>query len=428
MHTAHKKLGFWAALALVAGSQISSGVFILPTSLAPFGAYTFLGWLVAGLGAVGLAWVFGQLCMRYPETGGPHVYVQKVFGDFAAYCTGWTYWIISWISTTVVFAACVGYLKPVIGLESPLAYFLVQLGLLIVVTALNLHNAQLVGRAELFLTILKLIPLVALPLIIFPSFSLANLVIEPSLAQSSFFSILSRIVLITFWGFIGLESATAPAGAVQNPHKTIPLALVIGTSLVGLLYLFNSLSIMGAVPGDILSVSTAPYVTAAQQALGGNWGIAIAIISSVVCLSTLNAWTLTSGQIAYGLAKSRLFPAFFARETKGGAPLWGIIASSCGITPILALLCNKSLHEQIAAIIDISVVSFLFVYLICCLALLKVLKNEGKLITKAGAITLFATLFCLWIISQASLATLALAGTFTAVGVVLLGLTTLLHT
>lgn len=412
-----QKIGFWPVLALVTGSQISSGVFILPTTLAPFGMYTFLGWVLSGCGAVALAYVFGQLCSRYPETGGPHVYVQKAFGQLPAFFVGWTYWLISWVSTTVVFAACVGYLRPVLGIDSAFSYFFLQLLLLIAVTAINLHNAHLVGRAEFFLTILKFIPLVVLPALILPMFSSAHLVIAPEVNALPFHVILSRIVLITFWGFIGLESATAPAGIVENPGRTIPLALIVGTICVAILYLFNSISIMGAVPGASLATSSAPYVDAAQNALGGSWHLLIAIISSIVCLSTLNAWTLTSGQIAFGLGKAGLFPKFFCRETKEGAPLWGLIVSGLGITPLLAMLSNKSLHEQVAAIIDISVVSFLFVYLSCCVAFLVLAKNDTTVSRATKAIGVLASLFCVWIISQASLTTLGTSALFTVSGI-----------
>jgi len=416
MTASSKKLGFWPVFALVTGSQISSGVFILPTTLAPFGWYTFIGWALSGCGAVALAYIFGQLCQRYPETGGPHVYAQKAFGNTAAFFVGWTYWLISWVSTTVVFAACVGYLRPVFGIESALSYFLLQLALLIAVTALNLKNAHLVGRAEFFLTILKFIPLILLPALVLPSYSALNLIVAPAINTLPLQSILSKIVLFTFWGFIGLESATAPAGIVHNPGRTIPLALVAGTTCVALLYMFNSIGIMGAVSGSLLAHSNAPYVDAAQAVFGGSWHIAIAIISSIVCLSTLNAWTLTSGQIAFGLGKAGLFPSFFCRETAGGAPFWGLIVSGLGITPLLALLSSKSLHEQVATIIDLSVVSFLFIYLACCIAFLWLIKHETHKTLLNRSIALIAAAFCIWIIANASYTTLAVSTLFTLSG------------
>src|SRR5580704_3865971 len=104
-----QKIGFWAVFALVAGSQIGSGVFMQPASLAPFGLYGLFGWLISGAGAIALALVFAWLCANFPKTGGPCVYMQEAFGPVVGYFTGWTYWVISWVSTTVLFVAAVGY-------------------------------------------------------------------------------------------------------------------------------------------------------------------------------------------------------------------------------------------------------------------------------------------------------------------------------
>src|SRR5437660_787755 len=110
-----QKLGFWQTFSLVVGSQIGSGVFMNPTNLAPYGLFAFGGWVISALGAISLALVFAQLCAWFPETGGPSVYVNKAFGKLPAFCTGFTYWIISWVSSTVVIIAAIGYLTPLIG-------------------------------------------------------------------------------------------------------------------------------------------------------------------------------------------------------------------------------------------------------------------------------------------------------------------------
>ena len=112
------KIGFWAVFALVTGSQIGSGILMLPVSLAPYGMYSLIGWGVSGLGAILLALVFANLCSRYPRTGGPHAYVQEAFGNVAGFFTGWTYWLISWVSTPIVLTASVGYLSP-LGIPLP---------------------------------------------------------------------------------------------------------------------------------------------------------------------------------------------------------------------------------------------------------------------------------------------------------------------
>ena len=118
------RIGFWSVLALVVGSQIGSGVFMSPANLAPFGIYSICGWIATAIGAIALALVFASLCARFPKTGGPHVYIEKLFGRDISFFSGWTYWVVSWVSTTAVVVAAVGYLSPLIDSQDPMLYLM----------------------------------------------------------------------------------------------------------------------------------------------------------------------------------------------------------------------------------------------------------------------------------------------------------------
>eukprot|EP01037_Dinobryon_pediforme_P016151 gene16151-16329_t len=242
-------MGFWSVFALVTGSQIGTGVFMLPSSLAPYGISSLYGWVLSSLGAIALALVFAALCAQFPKTGGPHVYVKNAFGKPPAFFTGWTYWIISWVSTTAVIVSSVGYLSPLIGNHSQGFSLMLEFGLLFIITFINLKGVRTAGNAEFFLTF----------------------VVDKSIAALPTSQVLSQVALLTLWGFIGVESATTPAGSVENPEKTIPRAIVLGTTCVAVLYIFNSIGVMGLIPGDILMHSKAPYVDVAQIVFGGHW-------------------------------------------------------------------------------------------------------------------------------------------------------------
>ena len=156
-----KKLGFGAVLAIVFGSQIGSGIFVVPSALAPFGTFSVLGWILAGLGALLLAFVFAGLCEAFPKTGGPHVYVHKMFGRLPAFFTGWTYWLISWISSSVVVITAIACLHPFFGeYQSPLLYLALEILLLISLTYINCRSVVLSGKLQFVLTVLKFIPFV----------------------------------------------------------------------------------------------------------------------------------------------------------------------------------------------------------------------------------------------------------------------------
>jgi APA family basic amino acid/polyamine antiporter len=411
-----RKIGFWSVFALVTGSQIGSGVFMLPANLAPFGILSLLGWVISGFGAIALALVFASLCAHFPKTGGPHAYVKEAFGTSASFFTGWTYWTISWVSTTAVIVATVGYLTPIIGQHSSNVYLALEMLLLIAITGLNLKGVAIAGRAEFILTFLKFIPLLILPVVAMFYFDMSSFMIEESVKNSSTTHSLAQVTLLTLWGFIGLESATTPAGSVENPSKTIPRAIVFGTTCVAFLYFINSVGIMGLIPGDVLMHSKAPYVDATQCIFSGHWHLGVSVIAAVVCIGTLNAWVLSSGQIALGLAEDKLIPSVFAKKNGNGAPLWALLASSIGIFPLLILTANDSLAGQISSIIDFSVVAFLFVYLICGFSFFKLMIQKNELSYFSLFYGLIACGFCCWIIYETPLKTLLVAGLFTASG------------
>lgn len=391
--TSQKKMGFWNVTSLVAGSQIGTGIFLLPASMALFGAAGLSSWLITAVGAMLLAMVFANLSAKIPKTGGPHTFIEHSFGKTLGFFSAWTYWVISWMSTPMVVISIVSYLSPVFGTLHPFSNLILEFLILLSVTSLNLSGVSSAGRVDFFFSILKLIPLFLVPFAGLFFFNMSHF--EPfNPTTDSTLTVLNSAALLTLWGFIGVESATTTAGSVENPQKTIPRAIIVGTLIVAVIYIFSSTVIMGVVPPEALAKSKAPFADAAQIIFGGNWYLAISIAAAVVCMGTLNAWVLTSGQIALGAATDGHLPKFFSVKNSFGAPKWGLIFSSVGMIPVLIATMNQNLIEQINLIIDVSVTAFLFIYVLSTLSHLKICIQSQN--TKGILIGLFALCFCGW--------------------------------
>lgn len=411
------KIGFWAVLAIVIGSQIGSGVFMLPATLAPFGIYSIGGWIVSGIGAIALSVVFANLCAKYPRTGGPHVYIKAVFGDTAAFFTGWTYWVVSWVSTTTVIIAATGYIASLFNIQDEGAYLCIELFLLCAVCCVNLFGVCVAGRAESILTALKFLPLFVIPVCAMFFYDSGNLAPQSSYTEGCIdLSSLAKASLITLWGFIGLECATAPAGSVIRPEATIPRALVIGTVIVALVYVFNSVAIMGLMPSEVLASSSAPYVDASKAMFGGNWHMVISGVAAIVCMGTLNAWVLTSGQIALGLSEDGMMPKIFSKKGDRGAPYVGVIVSCLGIVPILFMSASKSIASSVSLVIEFSVISFLFIYLLCSVANIIITRGSKSAIIRYIP-SIISCVFSVWVISQSDLQNILISTFFTLTGI-----------
>lgn len=412
-----KKLTFRSVVSIVIGSQIGSGVFLLPTSLAILGPISLFSWLISGSGAILLALVFAKLSMKISKEGGPHVYVEEAFGRKAAFFTAWTYWLVSWVSTIAVVIAAVGYLAPLIGVTNPLSLLLLKIAIFSSITFLNIKGATLAGSCEFVLTLFKCIPLLLIPIACL--FFLKKEYFFPmNPSNLNIFDSLNTASLLTFWGFIGIETATTAGGIIENPTKTIPRAVITGTLIVAAIYLINSFGIMGVVSSSILASSSAPYVEAAKELFGYSGNVVIALVAFIACVGTLNAWVLTSGQIATQASKDKLFPAFFSKSNKAGAPYVSILIAFFSTLVLLAFTLNADILTQINTVIDVSVTTFILIYFACAAALIKILLKKKKTRSlKYLIIPILSIAFCLWIIAFNSLFNLLLCSLFVVTGI-----------
>jgi len=395
-------MGLWTLVTLVTGNLVGSGVFMLPAALAAFGAICIGGWIVTSIGAILLSLVFAALSARRPKIGGPHTYVEDAFGKTAGFYVAWGYWVLSWVSNAALVVGAIGYTSSIFGGLSMLTTFMLEAGLIACIAAVNLHGLHVAGRFELIITVLKLIPLVVVPIIALFYLKIDNFLPFNGSTLSDF-SALNATALLALWAFIGLETGTVPGTDVDNPKKNIPRAILIGTLIAAFVYIIGTVAIMGVVPRAELLRAKAPYADLATILFGGYWGIPVSIVAAVCCIGALNGWTMVVGRIALGAASDGLFPAIFKGTTKQGAPLWGIIISSLCSIPFVALSISESLLKQFNFIIEFSLTLVLVIYLACIASYFVILKRDHSLNAKAVIIGGLSVVFSLWTLWGASL-------------------------
>ena len=156
-----RSFGFWRSWALVVGSMIGNGIFLLPAVLAPYGSLSILGWLFSGIGTLLIAFMLGTLAKRNPKLGGPYAYTHMAFGDLPSFFVGWGHWV-SYCSATAVggiaFVAYLGFFVPQL-VEAPAMGAIIALAIIWIVTALNISGTKSAGIFQLITTVLKLLPL-----------------------------------------------------------------------------------------------------------------------------------------------------------------------------------------------------------------------------------------------------------------------------
>jgi basic amino acid/polyamine antiporter, APA family len=371
MSEAAKPLGFWACWALVVGTMIGSGVFMLPTLLAPYGMLSFGGWIIAGGGSIALALVFGRLAARTKCNGGPYAYSREAFGELTGFLMAWAYWLSYLMGIPVVAIAFVGYLGvfvPALNGNAP-AQAATALGLIAVFTAINIRGLKEMSAAQITLTVLKIIPLLAIVGLAFVSGAPENLpAFNPS--GQPVIAALAAVALIALWPFTGFEVVTLPATNVKDCERTIPRALVIGMLTVVAIYLSGTAAVMLLVPADQLAQSTAPFADAARAF--GAWGPAFISAGALVATAgTLNGLIFTCGQMPMAVALDKLAPSWLAATTKGGAPHLALILSSTLAGLLLLLNYSRGFIGAFTFLLMMATALSLIFYFVVSLAELR---------------------------------------------------------
>ena len=363
MSEVKQPLGLWTAVALVVGSMVGSGVFLLPATLASFGAASLLGWGLTLLGVLLLAIVYSWLAKKITRTGGSYAYAHEAFGPGAGFFVAWSNWISMWCGNAALAVAFAGSLGAVFpeATATPLRGAVSALAALWFCTIVNVAGVREAGRMQLITTLLKIVPL-----ILFGVLGLAYIQADSyqpfNPSGESLFAVTTASAAITLWAFLGFEAATIPSASIKDPERTVPRATIIGMLIAGIATMLTCTVVIGLLPSDILVKSAAPMADAATRLWGSSAGLAIAVIATISCFGALNGWVLLQAQVPLAAANDKLFPSIFAKVDARNTPVAGLLISTALATIVVLSNYTQSLIQLFAFSVLLSTASALLPY------------------------------------------------------------------
>lgn len=398
----HRVIGFWKGWSIAVGCAIGSGIFMMPTMLAPYGLLGFGGWLVAGAGSILVALTMARLVKRIPKTGGPYVYVNEGLGTFSGFIIAWTYWVacVSAIAgISIAFVGYLGFFLPQIA-NSQINALLASLLLIWIIVFLNIRSLENSSKFQLISTLLKLLPLIFIILLGASNFNVNNL---PELNPSNLhpISLIATVTTLVMWSFIGIETATVPADNVINPQETIPKVLIASVITILVLYILVSIAIAALVPTSELLNSSAPFALAASKILGVTGGTIVSLGALISTLGSLNANTLTAGNLSLAAARDGLLPSKFVILSKNGTPIFTYLLTGAFVSILLILNYTKGVVNAFVFMAMLSTLSTLLAYAFCAIAEFKFSRADKKNLQRNNALliscgTFLYAFFAIW--------------------------------
>jgi basic amino acid/polyamine antiporter, APA family len=377
-----RELGLAAAVAIVVGNCIGSGIFTSAASLAVASnpKTSIIAWIVTSLGSLLIALSFASLGTALPRTGGPIVYTRAAFGDFAGFLIAWTYWIGAWVGNSAIITGFMLYFTYFVpDAATPALAFLITSGVLWLFTIVNILGVKGAGRVSLITTVLKVGALVVFVIIAALHFNPAMLRTVSSPIVSGM-STLPAAIAIALWAFVGIESATVPAGEIKNPQKNIRKSTIYGTLIAAVVYITVSIVGMGVLDQTTLARSNAPLADIINKATGGTWGGNFIALGAIVStLGAVSGWILTTARSAYGASQDKLFPKIFGRiHPKFLTPVNSLIISGLSANVLLILNYMGTLNSAFNFMLLLATLSFLPAYAFSAAADIVLLKNRSS--------------------------------------------------
>jgi APA family basic amino acid/polyamine antiporter len=404
-NTSTTKLGLWSSTSLVVGNMIGAGVFLMPAALASYGSISLLGWVFSAVGSFFLARVFSNLSKLMPTaSGGPYAYTRAGLGDFAGFLVAWGYWIsvsCANAAITISLVSAMSTFFPALA-GNAVASVLTGLTAIWLLTYINSRGIVLSGKLQLITTGLKLIPLLIIAIGGLFFIKSANFLPFNS-SGGSVLAAINATATFTMFAFVGIESASIPAGNIQDPEKTIPRATILGLSIATLVYVLGSASVMGILSVSELKKSVTPFADAAIVMFGNSAKYWVSAGIAIAAFGALNGWILIQGQVPYAIAKDKLFPAIFAKENKRKVPYIGIILNSVLVSLFMMMNYTKGLVEQFRFLLLLSVLTVFIPYLFSTAAYILVRIQQKHLHphkwTQAILLAVLAFAYSLWAIA-----------------------------
>jgi basic amino acid/polyamine antiporter, APA family len=368
-----RQLGLASATAYVVSNMIGTGIFgATGFFIADLGQpnLVFLLWIVGAVCALAGAWCYGELGINFPSSGGEYVYLSQQFGPTWGFVSGWVSFFAGFsapvAAAAISFSNYLGYLNPALkddhGTAIQVGWMsfnfggaqLVACGLILILTVLNLFGIGFIGKIQNGLTATK-IGVLALFIVMALTVGTGDwghlqqtIPGKPDLGAAFAVSL--------FWvyaSYSGWNAATYVAEEIENPRKTLPMALTLGTILVTVFYLLLNAIFFYAIPLDKMAGDPAVGSTASLYLFGDNTAKVLSLLMALGLMSTVNAMLTIAPRVYYAMAKNGAFLSAAAYvHPEWRTPVWAILAQGA-MACIFTLTSLKTLLSYIGFTLNI---------------------------------------------------------------------------
>ena len=322
-----RDLGVSHASAVVVGTIIGSGIFLVPAEMMQAvgsAKLVYLAWIVGGLLSFFGALTYAELGAMKPQTGGEYVYVRDGYGPLGGFLYAWTWFAIAKPASV---ATTVTGLVRILGTFSVFSFFsgnaisvpfsvtwgqLVAIAAAILISFLNYLGVKKAGEFQLVFTLLKVAIILGVVFVCFsgigdaPGRGWSNFAGTFTGAKGGMAGFMAALVA-ALWAYDGWNDLNMVAGEVKQPERNIPIALIAGVATVGLLYILVNAAVQYVLPASVIAASQRPASDAVALIMGR---MGAGIVSAGMALSMLvglNGTIMSGARVPFAVSRDGYF-------------------------------------------------------------------------------------------------------------------------
>ena len=425
-----RRLGLVGLAATGICSMMGASIYVIPfmiqRSVPGIGPYVLPAFLVAAIPAALAALAYAILASAMPRAGGSYVYASRAIGPYFGFVASFSQWFGLSIAIGVVAYLVVPFFRDIASLldlnqlagllDRGVVRVTVALVILWAFVVLNIRGVKLYERTVIPLMILMFLlgGVVIVAGLYFNQQDFAAAILQKenrTLVQASaafHWSTLAAGAAVLFSSFIGFDSIAQAGGEAKDPSRSLPRAIGIAIVTVTLFYVAFTFAVYHTVPwsfvaeqarnGDVTAPGLLGYV------LSPGWAVPIVLGASIALLNDLPAMILSVSRLMFAWAEDGIFPRHIASiHPTHHTPHLAIILS--GVMATIGVLGSHFAGDFFLGI-DIMVTSMLVNYLLMCVSVLLLPRNNPPIaarITVLRSLPLQRVLAVAGILSLASL-------------------------
>src|SRR5256885_6786678 len=364
-----RALNVWHGTAIVIGTIIGSGIFLVPAEMmqaAGTAKLVYLAWLVGGLLSLFGAMTYAELGAMKPDAGGEYVSIRDAYGPLPAFLYGWTWFIVAKPASIATITSgivrvlegfpALDFLKhgilpinvTVFALDRDFTFtygHLVSIAATVLISYLNYLGIKKAGQFQLIFTVLKIAMIAAIVVAVFAAASgtWGNFGLSFTAAKGGFAGFMAALVA-ALWAYDGWNDLNMVGGEMRDPQRSIPRALIFGVATVAVLYMAVNAAVLYAMPPDAGAHSGVPAAEGMRAAVGACGAGLVMAGMALSMLVTLNGTIMSGARIPFALARDKnFFPGLAEIDAKYQTPARAILVQA--LVAIVLLIVGGAFKE-----------------------------------------------------------------------------------